>query len=545
MSESVRYQKEEFERRKQQFSDYLSSEDYQERLIRRLKITDACNTNIEARTLMWQQCFRPDNPAEGAIFFIETFGFTFDPRPEHSPNHLPFILFDFQKKAIREVIDHIDNGTDLFIEKSRDMGASWLIFVWIPLWYWLFRDGINILVGSYKEVLVDNRTDDSIFGRIDYSLNSLPNWLLPKRFNTKKHRTHMKLVNSENQNLIAGDTMNPDFGRGSRKTVVLFDELGSWDYAKDAWESCGDTTSCRVANSTPKGYNYYAILRESGIDILSLHWKEHPQKDSKWYEFEKGRRTPEEVAQELDISYQKSQEGRCYPEWNETNIEYGNWEYDFARPLYVGWDFGNTDDTAIIWCQPYRGKLKIVDTYRNNGKTIDFYVPFINGIVPSEGYGYTKSELEMIAEHKDWNKGTHFGDPAGRFKNSVTELTVLDVLKRHGIVINFRDSWKEWNRRKNAAKRTILDGIQLTDNDRTKYFNICMLNAAFPKVKSQGIEEVRSLKPKHDYTSHYRSAFEYLCLGLEEFVFVSRAPVDKFPKKDRSFVRSKNRVVSY
>ena len=522
-------QKLEFARRTQQFKDYLRSENYQKELLNRLKITDACNDSAEARALIWNQCARPDNPVEGCIFFIENFGFTYDSRKEHHPNHLPFFLFDFQKDTVRWLIDHIDNGTDGLLEKSRDMGMTWLIFVWVPIWYWLFRDGVNLLMGSYKQELVDSRTDDSIFGRIDYSINSLPNWILPRRFNKDKHRTQMKLINPENSNLISGDTMNPDFGRGSRKTAVLFDELGSWDYAMDAWDACADTSPCRIANSTPKGYNFYAMLREeSGIDVMSLHWKLHPMKDQQWYDFECTRRSPETIAQELDISYSKSQEGRCYPEWNDQNVEKGMFEYDHTLPLYVGWDFGYTDDTAIVWAQIYRDELSR------------------KLFVKSEDiYSYNKEELEMIGEHKHWSKGTHFGDPAGRFVNAVTEDTVLDILKKNGIIVNFRDQWKEWNKRKNAAKVRILDGIKLNKNERTKYFNICMLNASYPKVKSQGLEEVRSLKPKHDYTSHYRSAFEYLSLGLEMTEQHQPKVFDKFPKKDVIVQRGRRKVIGY
>jgi len=79
----------------------------------------------------------------------------------------------------------------------------------------------------------------------------LPAWILPPKFDNKKHRQKLKLVNPANANLISGDTMNPNFGRGARKTAILFDELGFWDYAKDAWEGTADSTECRIANSTP------------------------------------------------------------------------------------------------------------------------------------------------------------------------------------------------------------------------------------------------------------------------------------------------------
>jgi len=535
----------EFERRKKKFQDYLSSSEYTEKIILRLKINDACNRNSEAKIKTWNLCARPDAPVEGCKFFINNFGFTFDPRPHANPNNLPFVTFEYQDEAIAWLIQHIDNGTDGLIEKSRDMGISWIVFVYVSVWYWIFRDGVNILLGSYKEALVDNRTKDSLFGMIDYAVDSLPKWILPKGFNKEKHRTQMKLMNPANGNLISGDTMNPDFGRGTRKTVIMFDELGSWDYAKDAWESAGDSTSCRIANSTPKGYNFYAMLRESGIDVLTLHWKRHPLKDQEWYEYECSRRTEEEVAQELDISYNKSQEGRVYPEWNDDNVEQGLFPYDDSLPVYVGWDFGNTDDTAIVWAQPFHGKLRIVDAYRNTGKTIDFYVPFITGITPSDGYKYTKTDLEKIADHKYWKRGTHFGDPAGRFKNAVSNETVISVLKSNGINVNFDDRWKEFQIRKTAVKLLVRDGIQLNLNADTKYFGICISQASYPQVKNQGIQEVRSIKPKHDYTSHYRSAFEYLALGIESFKNRVSRPFDKFKKKEVAKTGRGGRALRY
>lgn len=544
IEQEIRAEQGETMRRKQLFLDWQNTDHYKETLLTRLKINDACMSHAEARTNTWNLCARPDNPAEGCIFFIENFGFTFDPRPQANPNHLPFILFDYQKDAIRWIIEHIDSGKDGFIEKSRDMGISWVIFVWVPIWYWLFRDGVNILLGSYKEDLVDNRTDDSLFGRLDYGVDSLPLWLLPKGFNKKKHRTHMKLINPATGNLVSGDTMNADFGRGSRKTAVLFDELGSWDYAKEAWESCGDSTSCRIANSTPKGYNFYAMLRETNIDRLTLHWSLHPLKDQGWYEFEKGRRTEEEVAQELDISYNKSQEGRVYMEWGEHNVEKGYFPYDPNLTLYVGWDFGRTDDTAIIWAQidPRTGRLRIVDTYKNNNKTIDFYVPFITGIMPSDGYKYSKKDIDKIEAHRGWHIGTHFGDPAGRFRNQVSNETVVSVLKNHGIHVNFNDRWKEFERRKTASKLLIRKGVDLNDNEENKFFDSCMSQASYPRVKQAGIEFVNSKgEPKHNWTSHHRSAFEYLALGLEEVRQRFTKTYDRFPKNDREPVPGRRR----
>lgn len=540
--------KQETERRRELFYQYTHSKDYQEKLIKRLQINDAANSKAEARAYVWKLCERPDNPAEGAIFFIENFGWTFDPRPQADPHNLPFILFDYQKEAIRELVDAIDKGHDLLFEKSRDMGASWIIFCYVPLWYWLFRDGSNILIGSYKEALVDNRGRDSLFGMIDYALENLPNWLLPRNFNTTKHRNQMKLVNPENFNQITGDTMNPQFGRGSRKTAVLFDELGFWDYAKEAFESTADVTACRIVNSTPNGYNYFAMLRDSGIKVHTMHWRQHPLKDEQWYEFEKSRRTEEEVAQELDISYVKSLEGRVYPEWTEPNLERGIFPYDPDLQLYVGWDYGMTDSTAIIWAQRSRGgKLRIVDTYTNSNKHIEFYIPFITGFISNElyaKYNYTPKEMEMIESRRQWRPGTHFGDPSGRFITQASDNSIFDILKMNGIVVNFRDDWKTFQKRKGAVKLLILGGVELNTTERSQYFDMCITQAAYPKVRREGQFETKNITPLHNWTSHYRSAFEYLALGISEFSDKQSRPFDKF--KPQTVPRfNRQRVVRY
>lgn len=523
----------ESKRRDKKLDDYLYSNEYQIKIKERIKINDAGNRSPEARKNIFYLCQQPNDPAAGCIFFIENFGFTATPR--YHIKNLPFILFDFQKDAIRKIIEHIDKGRDFLIEKSRDMGVSWIVACYISLWYFLFVEGSNILVGSYREKEVDNGTIDSIFGKIDYAIFNLPPWILPNSYKHKKHRTRLRIINPSNGNVITGDTMNPNFARGSRKTFIILDEMAFWEYSKDAYESAGESTNCRIALSTPNGYDYFKTLRDSGIDIVTLHWRLHPLKDEQWYAYECKRKTEEEVAQELDISYTKSKEGRVYPEWNEVNVTIGKYEYDENLPLYIGWDFGRTDETAIIWAQTSREGLRIIDTYRNTGKNIDFYIPFINGIIYGDNnYHYTEEDYEIISTHKNWKIATHFGDPAGRFQNQVTDDTVISILAKNGIRINFKDKWKEFKIRKHETKLLLMNKILLNNNHRTKYFNTCLIQASYPMIKIDGVGQVRSEKPKHDNTSHYRSSLEYLSIGLSEQVDRIHTPFDKFKKRDKA-----------
>lgn len=519
------------ERRESLLQAYQNSDAYKDKLVQRLKITDACNRSNEAKIYAMAAC------KADPVFFINNFLWT--PNDKYQQYNFPFILFDFQEDFVRWLNDHIENGKDGLVEKSREMGVTWIMTA-VFLWRWLFAENFNALIGSYKQELVDDKTKDSLFGMIDYNIRSLPKWMLPKKFNFKLHRTSMKYVNPENNNILKGDTMNPEFGRGSRRSVVFMDEGAYWEYFQDAWDSCGDTTNCRLTVSTPLGYNAFASLRDSGIDIKTLHWRLHPLKDDGWYNYEKARRTDDAVAQELDISYNKSQKGRVYPEWDE--VTFGDYPYDPNLPLYASWDYGNEDPTAIIWWQKQLdGKYRIIDCYWNNNKLIDFYVPFCTGILPSDGYKYSTRDLEIIESHRNWQRGTHFGDPAGRFRNQVINKTVFDILRENGINVNFKDEWKEFDKRITASRLLMRDRLVVNTNPRTKYLNICMLNSKYPEVKSGGTTLINSqkLKPKHDAYSHLRSAFEYGSLGLTNYAKGRPQIHDQFQFRKKSGATSR------
>jgi hypothetical protein len=389
-------------------------------------------------------------------------------------------------------------------------------------------------MGSYKEVLVDDGVNTgAIFGKLEFTLRNMPKWLLPRLFNFRKHRTNLKLVNPENGNIITGDTMNPQFGRGSRMTAIFYDELGFWDAAKEAWEAGSQTTACRIGNSTPHGKNYFWNLKSSGkYDLLTLHWKLHPLKDQQWYDYEVATNTDETIAQEVDLNYEKSLEGKVYLEWKPV---VGLYPYNDRAPLFVGCDWGKEDGTALIWAQLVDNKLRIVDAFYKTGETIDFFVPFFTGVIPSDHFRYNKKEIAKIEEHRKWKRGTVYGDPAGRFTSSVTNQSVFSILKDNGIYVNWEERWKEFPTRKTAVKMRLRNGVDLNKNDDTEYLSLCIEQAAYPKSRVNGQDAVRAVKPNHDWSSHHRSALEYLCLGLENFK-TSRVEVsDKFNKEGKSF----------
>ena len=76
--------------------------------------------------------------AEDPIFWVKGFVWTYDPRRQPR-SKLPMIPYPFQEQAIKDIVEAVEIGHDILIEKSRDMGASWLCSLSF-LWFWMFRE---------------------------------------------------------------------------------------------------------------------------------------------------------------------------------------------------------------------------------------------------------------------------------------------------------------------------------------------------------------------------------------------------------------------
>jgi hypothetical protein len=265
------------------------------------------------------------------LFAFNGFFFTLDVRKRPLHNQ-PFCTYPFQDVTILELVDHINRGEDLPIEKSRDMGASWMIIA-VFVWFWLDpRGGADFLLGSRIEDYVDKKGDmRTLMEKARYLIYKLPDWLRPKNFSRKKHDNFMRLTNPETGASITGESNNANFSTGGRYLAILYDEFAKWESTdRSAWTAGGDATPCRIPNSTPFGAagQHYDLVT-SGKKKIVMHWSKHPEKAeglycvwpkpeeadafvgvenwkglrSPWYDKQCYRRSAVEIAQELDIDY--------------------------------------------------------------------------------------------------------------------------------------------------------------------------------------------------------------------------------------------------
>lgn len=183
------------------------------------------------------------------VFWFNTFCWTFDPRK--SQPHIPFELYPYQEWFVKEIEKRIENQEDWGVEKSRDMGVSWLVML-VLQHGWLFKPGWSAHVGSRREAEVDKANYDTstLFGKFRYNLSRLPYWMRPSVTDKK-----LSIINLENGNLLSGESANPSFSRGHRHRCVVMDELAFWDLADAAYGAASETTKCRGVISTPYGGN--------------------------------------------------------------------------------------------------------------------------------------------------------------------------------------------------------------------------------------------------------------------------------------------------
>jgi hypothetical protein len=450
------------------------------------------------------------------VFFFNFFCFTKDPKKK--PANLPFILYPYQRNLIRWLEDLLVKEENGLIEKSRQMGITWIMMTWL-LYHWLFTPDFISLVGSRKEELVDKRDkDDTLFYEIDYNLSRLPTWILPKRFNPVKDRRHLLLVNPENGASIIGESSNKDFGRGGTFNCIFMDEFTTWPEASASWDGCSEASKIKIPVSTPKPATFFKTLRFSNQmkgRVKTIHWREHPEKNDEWYEDQKEKYSAETIAQEIDISYDVTGRGKVYPEFDAVPI--GNYSYNPKLPLYTASDYG-LDSTATIWAQQNtNGDVFIIDSYQNHDLTIDFYIPFFTGkkYTPTQlrknGFQYTNDELRKIEEHKKFKRARHFGDPAGKQRTVVIDKTVLKTLSQSGIHVFTNERAQSFPARKEATKMLLR---RLYIDEKQKAFIEAIQQSRYPKRKESSQATSPVSKPVHDQFSHYRSALEYLAVNL-------------------------------
>ncbi len=263
---------------------------------------------------------------EHPVEFVNHWCDTYDPRNVGSdvPARLPFVLFARQADLITFLWACVRGEEAGLIEKSRDMGATWVCSAF-SVWLWLFWPGAAIGWGSRKQDLVDKLGDpDSIFEKIRMLLLGLPPFFLPDGFSRKEHVHFMRIINPENGATITGEA-GDNIGRGGRKLLYFKDESAHYERPESIEAALSDNTRVQIDLSSVNGLgNVFHRRREAGVvwagevvpkktQVFIMDWRDHPAKDQEWYDARKQKAEDEGLehifAQEVDRNYSASVEG--------------------------------------------------------------------------------------------------------------------------------------------------------------------------------------------------------------------------------------------
>lgn len=365
--------------------------------------------------------------ADDIYFWIENFVWILEPRSK-GESKIPMSLegnFKYQKKVIKKILDCIINGKDLRVEKSRDMGLSWLIII-IFVWGWLFH-GWDTMIGSKTAEAVDKLNNmKTLFPKARFVLKYLPKWMLPRGFDLEKHTGWMNIVNPEMDCSISGEANSPTFATGSRAKAIAFDEFAKWEHTdREAWTSAAAATPCRICNSTPLYKdNKFFELKDKGMEELTVHYSENPSKTKEWAKEEKKRFDEQEWEQEFEINYGGTGKAIVFGDQLKYLEQHRRInkkiEYNEKSPVYISMDLGIGDLTSMLCWQATKRfeKIHLFDYYENSNQSIFHYIDWIKSpdrIWNKQGHRYYEGWRDIIiipdpnqATNKELTSGKSF-----------------------------------------------------------------------------------------------------------------------------------------
>lgn len=226
------------------------------------------------------------------LFWINGFVWQYNPNAigTASVEVGPFITWGFQDEAILGapgrpgIIPAIEKRYDLLIEKSREMGASWLCLL-VILWHILFHPWKKFLLISRNELAVDKPDDpDALMWKLDFVVEHLPGWMTAGRVRRRKLVVKNPLLNSA----VTGASSTGESGVGGRGTGMFIDEFSRIKEDFALLQGTHDHTRCRIFNGTHLGLGtaFYELSQRVDMHKLILHWSQHPDKRRGLYKFD-------------------------------------------------------------------------------------------------------------------------------------------------------------------------------------------------------------------------------------------------------------------
>ena len=220
-----------------------------------------------------------ERASKDVVYFTDSVCWTYQAKPY--PLALPMILYPIQRRLMR-VLQTYGGLRNFHTDKSRDMGITWCILIWM-FWMWMFVPDVKFHLASWKEKLVDQRGNPGThFAKLDHLIEWLPVSIRPVIRN-KIERQSMLLRHPKHGAVFTGESTNRKMGRSDRNFAGFLDEFPHMgDTPKDGYailDGMMDTTNCLLLNGTPFGIgNAFADYKTKCPISMSFWWPDHPVK---------------------------------------------------------------------------------------------------------------------------------------------------------------------------------------------------------------------------------------------------------------------------
>ena len=221
---------------------------------------------------------------------------------------IPFELYDFQEKSVREFKEHRFN----VILKARQLGISTLTAGY-ALWLMTFHQDKNVLVIATKQEVAKN-----LVTKVRVMHANLPSWLKQKC--VEDNKLNLRYMNGSQ---IKAVSSGPEAARSEALSLLILDEAAFIDKIDEIWTASQQTLttggSC-IALSTPNGVgNWFHRTWVEAEDAtgmfnpIKLHWTVHPDRNEDWRKEQDTLLGPSSAAQECDCDFLTSGTGVIDP----------------------------------------------------------------------------------------------------------------------------------------------------------------------------------------------------------------------------------------
>lgn len=492
---------------------------YRVELERRYRLARLCSENPKFLAAELEMCRRDP------VHMTNNWGWTFDPR--EVPANLPFRLFRKQEQLMRWIEDQYLGRKHGVVEKSRDMGGSWVFIAWMVHGA-RFREGFFVRLGSRKEELVDDGTEESLFGKIRYFYYRLPWFLQIPNFLQRFHDTHLNFENTHPGNRIVGESANLDFGRGGRSSVTLLDEGASIAKSEQVWASISQNSNSVFWLSSPKGRNnaFYRLGYKAKLPKFTLHWTDDPRKDEAWYEKKKEELLPWQVGQELDLSYDQETGDKIYSRFERRwHVAPENIEFCPDYEQWVSWDFGRAGAMAMVWFQIAPNQIQVYNYFEFSGYDIDFFIPIRRKRLPAEFPRLTREQKIFVKERLDKVPNPtaapmsfDCGDHAGVARTANSKRSCRDALEDAGFDLKTSTKQTYDYRFKcfdNLLRLRPVDPLRNIWRSRFVISPDCqrVIDCLNNYVNEDRAQEKGEIQPKINWASHIVTALEFFAIN--------------------------------